>query len=359
MASAVEAVNAIGTSVFSVVSGFISVNFVVGDAVVRSASFLAGLVASAFVSIARGVEVGLEDLLVFLRECCEIVIDAVEFAFAVIDNAVAAVVGGVMAVKCAVVGIANAVYGAASTSASAVASAGTALGSLVTMVGASLLLLVQLVPMTAYLAFEACHRSAAAVIGHSLDAARSVVEAFRNAPGEMFVGLLVGSVILYSSAKVASRVVRAHHITPSLALSTAFHVLAFVYLNFVRGVIVTLGALLHVVMVMLSHAHVPRFHHAGDSDAEDEADAEGLVGPVDDSDNEDRAREEQKRRNYDLLLRRRNTRKKRKDADDVEDLLFEQVTKHIIYLCVLVTVVLLTAPYVPFRWSAIARTSCA
>ena len=29
--------------------------------------------------------------------------------------------------------------------------------------------------------------------------------------------------------------------------------------NFVRGVIVTLGALLHVVAVMLSHAHVPRY----------------------------------------------------------------------------------------------------
>ena len=74
-----------------------------------------------------------------------------------------------------------------------------------------------------------------------------------------------------------------------------------------------------------------RFHHAGDSDAEDEADDanEGLVVPVDDSDNEDRQREQQKRRNYDLLLKRRqsarNRAKRGGSGEDVEDMLFEQV----------------------------------
>ena len=56
----------------------------------------------------------------------------------------------------------------------------------------------------------------------------------------------------------------------------------------------------------------------------------GLVGPVDDSDNEETARVDQKRRNYDILLQRRQRRtKKRLDdsGEDVEDLLFEQVER--------------------------------
>merc|ERR1719458_1864150 len=131
------------------------------------------------------------------------------------------------------------------------------------------------------------------------NSARSMYDAFRNAPVEMFLGLVVSAVVGYSAIRLSLCLVRSHRVTPSLALSTAFRLVAFVYLNFVRGVIVTLGALLHVVAVMLSHAHVPRFHHAGDSDAEDEAEEENnVVGyPVDESDNEDRQREEQKRKN--------------------------------------------------------------
>merc|ERR1719361_559732 len=87
----------------------------------------------------------------------------------------------------------------------------------------------------------------------------------------MFLGLVVSAVVGYSAIRLTLCLVRSHRVMPSLALSTAFRVVAFLYLNFVRGVIVTLGALLHVVAVMLSHAHVPRFHHAGDSDAEDDA----------------------------------------------------------------------------------------
>ena len=54
-----------------------------------------------------------------------------------------------------------------------------------------------------------------------------------------------------------------------------------------------------------------------------------MVVPVDDSDNEDRQREQQKRRNYDLLLKRRqsarNRAKRGGSGEDVEDMLFEQV----------------------------------
>ena len=38
-----------------------------------------------------------------------------------------------------------------------------------------------------------------------------------------------------------------------------------------------------------------------------------MVGPVDESDNEDRQREEQKRKNYDLLLKRRQSARNREE----------------------------------------------
>ena len=84
--------------------------------------------------------------------------------------------------------------------------------------------------------------------------------------------------------------------------------------------------------------NVSRFHHAGDSDAEDEAEEDHLV-EVGDSDTEDRQREAQKRRNYDLLLKRRqsarSSRAKRGGSggsgggggEEVEDMLFEQVRR--------------------------------
>ena len=80
--------------------------------------------------------------------------------------------------------------------------------------------------------------------------------------------------------------------------------------------------------------NVSRFHHAGDSDAEDEAEEEHLV-EVGDSDTEDRQREAQKRRNYDLLLKRRqsarSSRAKRGGSgEEVEDMLFEQVRRRFI-----------------------------
>ena len=82
--------------------------------------------------------------------------------------------------------------------------------------------------------------------------------------------------------------------------------------------------------------NISRFHHAGDSDAEDEAEEDNSLVEVGDSDTEDRQREAQKRRNYDLLLKRRqsarSSRAKRGGGgsgggEEVEDMLFEQVRR--------------------------------
>ena len=113
------------------------------------------------------------------------------------------------------------------------------------------------------------------------------------------------------------------------------------YVYVVGGLLALFSLTLRCVLTTLSHVHVPRFHHAGDSDQEDaEEDEENdeeadLLGPYDSSDNEERERQEQKRRNYELLLRRKRERRPRgqdgdddgDDDDDLEDMLLQQVER--------------------------------
>jgi len=334
MSAVVSAVNSLGSAVFGSVSTFLTLNYVVGGAIAHIVLSVASSLASLAVAAAKAVEVVLEDLLVFFREIADIFVNSVEFVFALIDGVVAAIVAAALAVRSGICFTFSSVASAASSAASAVAAAGTAVGGFVTMLGASLVLLAQLVPRTMFLIGEMTVKSALYLYFFGLNGVRSMHDAFRNAPIEMFLGLVVSAIVGYSAVRLSVCLVRSHRVTPTLALSTAFRVVAFLYLNFVRGVIVTLGALLHVVAVMLSHAHVPRFHHAGDSDAEDEAEEDNSLVEVGDSDTEDRQREAQKRRNYDLLLKRRqsarSSRAKRGGGgggEEVEDMLFEQVER--------------------------------
>ena len=46
----------------------------------------------------------------------------------------------------------------------------------------------------------------------------------------MFLGLVVSAVVGYSAIRLTLCLVRSHRVTPSLALSTAFRVVAFLYL---------------------------------------------------------------------------------------------------------------------------------
>ena len=68
MSSAViNLVNAVGGSAFAAVSGFISLNYVVGEAIFSAVSLVASVIISVVVNIAKAVEIILEDLLAFLR----------------------------------------------------------------------------------------------------------------------------------------------------------------------------------------------------------------------------------------------------------------------------------------------------
>ncbi len=102
----------------------------------------------------------------------------------------------------------------------------------------------------------------------------------------------------------------------------------------VGGILSVVRLALRCVLTTLAHVHVPRFHHAGDSDGDSDGDdGEGdVVGAYDSSDNEERERQEQKRRNYELLIQRKQQKQRARrraddDEEDVEDLLLQQVER--------------------------------
>ena len=76
----------------------------------------------------------------------------------------------------------------------------------------------------------------------------------------MFLGLVVSAVVGYSAVRLSLCLVRTHRVTPSLALSTAFRLFAFIYL--VRRwacdqactlKVVLLGQYVHPVSLTLIH----------------------------------------------------------------------------------------------------------
>ena len=66
----------------------------------------------------------------------------------------------------------------------------------------------------------------------------------------MFLGLVVSAVVGYSAIRLSLCLVRSHRVTPSLALSTAFRLVAFVYLVRKMGSVISLLLGLHDVMFM-------------------------------------------------------------------------------------------------------------
>jgi hypothetical protein len=279
-----------------------------------------------------------EDLGIFLGENAECVAVALDVVLGAIESAAASVFSFGSGVKSTT---AQAISSVVSLVANVWLSIGDALraaGNFFSLLGASLVLLVNLVPRTLYLAAKGVAAVASGLASQAKISVMKIVEAFHTAPLEMFIGLVACAMLIISSAFLIRKFVRDRQITSSIVLHSTLRTLRFLYVNFVRGLIVVFSIVFKAVFLMVNHLHVARFHHAGDSDDEDEDegnnnDDDDLIGPLDESDQEDRLRQEDKRRNYNLLLRRREQQgKNRLNAapganDTVEDMLFEQVER--------------------------------
>ena len=168
----------------------------------------------------------------------------------------------------------------------------------------------------------------------------SAIDCVSKAPVETFLGFFGAIIIAISLFRLTQKLIRNNSVTTAQVLRFSFRAFCFVYINIIKCIVLCIRGVIRMVKVTLTHMHVTRFHHAGDSDAEEEIDNQGLIGHYDESDDNENERMTDKKRNYDLLLKRRQERKQNskkrcsgkggntgENEADVEEMLYEQVER--------------------------------
>ena len=277
-------VNSCGHVLVTTFSTLISLNYVLGEKIVGVSRWIGSWIATIVITLANAVQIILEDLLVFLKEGAESVVFLVECVFAVVDAVIGAVTGTINTIHGSIIYASETVARHCANVAQGVSNTASQSATFFNLLGESVLLLLNLVPRTIYLIFQTILSVSTGLCVRLRDLGTLCVNTCRSAPLEMLIGLFTGVILVYAFSKLlrqltrwARDLIRTHEITPGLVLRTAAATVVFVYLNFVRGVILFFGTLCHVVIVTLANFHVPRFHHAGDSDVEDELDNQGKV----------------------------------------------------------------------------------
>lgn len=279
-------VNFVGHGIVDTFSTCISLNYVLGERIVWLLNVFLSWVYSIVVTLLTAIKILLEDLLVFLKEGVDSILFGIECVFGLIDAVVSGVGGAANAVHQAGLSTAHSVSAHAHNLAQGLSDLLSQSAEFLNLLGASVMLLLNLVPRSLYLIFQTVTGLGVALWTRFRDLGSNSVEAFRSAPVEMFIGLLTGLVMMYLLHKVFLRLssrardlILEYEITPGQVLRIVAGSLAFVYLNFVRGVIFFFGTIFQVLVVSLANIHVPRFHHAVDSDNDDEVDHQGTRLP--------------------------------------------------------------------------------
>lgn len=316
----------------------ITLNYLAGQALVSVAKWIVHSMANLLVSLGNALHIILEDLAVFLQETVEGLVAIIEWIFGCVDSLTAGVNSGIWSGKAL---MDNAVSGMGSSIAltlSSIHDVSHGIGRFLRLTGSSFLLLVGLVPQTFHYLTALLHSSFKAFIISVGAAGHNTWTAVVAAPFEAVLGFLSATILLYSSIRLVRQFIQERQITLRHLAIWTFKAICIVYLVFIRGLICGVRGLAQTVEFTLSHLHVPRFHHAGDSDAEEEENnVDNDTVPtdnLDDSDLEETERIVDRRRNYDLLVQRRNERRSRSKTivnkpnnEDVEALLFEQVER--------------------------------
>ena len=199
------------------------------------------------------------------------------------------------------------------------------------------------IPSTFIWSLKTLHRCLYLLLERIGDIGSSFIHGVLAAPFETLLGLTIFCIFSYLSYRMAGRLINDHQISRRHLTRWTFKALCLVYVFFINVAVGSIRGLARLVEFTLSHLHVPRFHQAGDSDEEEDLiDNPDIVIPheaLDDSDAEENARVETRRRNYDLLIQRRNEKirrsrsksKRANDANDqdneVEALLIQQVER--------------------------------
>jgi len=335
--SVLDAVNGFGNGVTSAVTTIITINYIIGENTVRLLSFIFAYIKSATICLLQAIQIALEDLGIFLMESADSFVYTMEHLFSMIDASLLWIFNCYLSTKASLLYFASATTSGCSQVISSVTVASQNFGHALSLFGSSVILLLNLIPETCRLLFSFLVSCLIGLNNYILDIVTNTIKSISNAPIETFLGLFGAIVLAISLFRLIKRLIQNNSISTAQVLRFSLRAFCFLYLNIIKCVVLGIRGIVRMVKVTLTHLHVTRFHHAGDSDAEEEVDNQGLIGQYDESDDNENERMSDKRRNYDLLLKRRqerrlNSRKRcsgkgANTEENVEEMLFEQVER--------------------------------
>ncbi len=358
MDSLIEFVNGLGSTVSGTVTTLLTLNYVVGNFAVSVILYVAQTLTEAVFTLAKALVVVLDDFASFIRDIWEAMAAVCALTVDLADTCFEGVHLSVLAVKAAIVGMVRGVGNAFTATVTGVYTLSNNFGHFLNLLCSSFVLLISLIPRTIVYLSTLCYNGVKA----GLQSVASLIHrswiAFTEAPFEAVIGFVAAALLVYSTVKMAKKFVRERQITRRHVAVWTFKAVCLAYMFVIKTIICSVKGLARTIEFTLCHLHVPRFH-GGDSDEEDEAETvnpDDEVIPaevIDDTDDEEIGRLEQRRRNYDILVQRRNDKRRSRSkskpkakkaenggpgragpaggsaggGEDVEEMLFEQVER--------------------------------
>lgn len=310
---AVDTVNSIAGTGFTVFSSFITFNYHVGDVIFSCLQYLCSICSSILISLFLAVKIMLEDLVVFLQEIFEGVSSVLVALETCISFAVDFVVGIFSSIGCGLFGIGQSVATTASLCWNSFLNCVANIRFFFDLLGRSIILLFNLLPRTVYIAYISSGLLLERLAATAVTSWAGLKEAITSASPELLLGMAVGLTSSLLLLRLSARVIRERNVSWESASLWLLREVCRAYVLFIRLVARIVGLVFTMVEMTISHLRVPMFAHAGDSDDEDE-DRENLVGEVEDEDEEEVARAETKKRNYRLVLERAGRRRGSSDS---------------------------------------------
>jgi hypothetical protein len=276
----------------------------------------------------------LEDLAIFVAEIGETIVFSAEILNAGIDNIVSGIHFGLFTTLSSLFKLIQGIRHGTVWTISTIYEISYAVGKAVILTVSNLVYGIWRLPVILMITIHDVTKAVLETIG---GAGRFTYLAIKEAPIEAFLGFITATTLVYLLISTTRRIIRERQITAKDVICWSFKVICFIYFFIVNFFVGMVKNLVRTLEFTLSHLHVPRFHHAGDSEDEGENDT---VEVIEESDAEEEERIMARRRNYDLLIKRRNekrsTRSKSKNSKqtaennanaDMEEILLEQVER--------------------------------
>jgi len=326
--SIVQTVNNVSSSCLSVFTSFITFNYHIGDILVKILHFFSVNILSLLNAIFTALKITLEDFVVFLEEVLESVGCVIHFFVTSAENVFNSVCEGVLWTVSIFSSCWEGFLSTLSTLQHSCAQGLQSASSIFSLLGESILLLFRLIPSTLSLLYVGSRQlivKTSKAVSETTTYSRTILS---NTSPEMYLGLVVGSLSLLALVRLLVTTVRDSNITWETLLRAGLRGIAQLYILFIRSIARFIGLIFTVVEMTVSNVRVPMFNHPGDSEDEDE-DRENLVGPLQESDDEENERIKERKRNFQLLLERSSKKKgsRRNSTDSVEEELIREVER--------------------------------